>query len=433
MKNKFRLVTAPAVILCWCFIFFQGCKEPLIEDDNLLTPDDELNLAKDTLHVKVFSEFEEAFAAYGVSAGVLGTLTDPNFGNTYSSFYAQCRLTSNNVTFGANPVLDSAVLTLKYAGVYGKFDQPVTVSAYELTQSMDESSKYKTNDAFSVSVPPIGQVIGFTPNITDSVPTALQGSLAPHLRIPLTASFANKILTAGDSVLQDNTQFLNLFKGFYVTTSSSSTGNGLAYIDLTSLLTGITLYFHNDSIDSLRYTLPVSGGRVNHFDNIYTGTPVFTSANTPNPNGEEKMFIQAGAGVKGKILITDLDSLPKNIAINKAEIIFSQSASDTSYIAPLLLDLFRIDDSGQPQRIDDDGLSGFGGVRVSETVGGAAITRYRFNFKKYFQKLLQGVYKNNGFYLQSYAASLNSERVVISNSSSDQNYKVTLLITYTKL
>ncbi len=422
---------APAVF-CWCFFSLQGCKEPIIEDTNLLTGDDDLSLSKDTLQVKVFSEFELPYPSNSVTVGVLGSISDPNFGNTYGSFYAQCQLTSNNISFGDNPLLDSVVLSLRYAGTYGKFDLPLAVSVYELSQIMADSTTYKTNDAFSVNIPPIGQVTGFSPNTTDSV-IALNGVFPPNLRIPLSNTFGNKILQADTDVLRDNTSFINLFKGFYVTTTSSLTGHGLVYIDLRSSVTGITLYYHNNTEDSLYYTLPISGVTVNHFDNIYTGTPVSASVTTPNVNGEEKMFLQAGSGVRGRILITDLDILPKNIAINKAEIILSQTSGDTSYTTPLVLDLFRIDDAGKPQLLEDDGSDGFGGVRITEVVNGNSITRYRFNVKNYFQKLIQGVYSNKGFYLQTLSPNSNSERVVIANSSTDKNYQITIQVTYTKL
>lgn len=431
LRKYFTYIIAPAVF-CWCLFSLQACKEPIIEDTNLLTGDDDLGLAKDTLHTKVYTDYEQAVAANNVTVGVLGTISDVNFGNTYAGFYAQCQLTSNNISFGESPVLDSVVLSLKYNGTYGKFDQPVTVSVYELSQMLNDSTSYKTNDAFSVNIPPIGQVNGFTPNVTDSV-SVLNGTFPPNLRISLSSTFGNKILQADTNVLRDNSSFLNLFKGFYVTTASSLTGNGLAYIDLRSSVTGITMYYHNNYDDSLYYTLPISGVTVNHFDNVYTGTPVATTLNNPSPAGEQKMYIQAGCGLKGKILITDLDSLPKNIAINKAEIILSQPAQDTQYTAPLVLNLYRVDDAGKPQLLEDDGSDGFGGTRITENVDGISIVRYRFNIKRYFQKLLQGVYSNKGFYLQSLAPNSNSERVVIDNSASDKNYQITILVTYTKL
>ncbi|MCW5906743.1 MAG: DUF4270 domain-containing protein [Chitinophagales bacterium] len=404
----------------------------MIEDTNLLTGDDNLNLAKDTFYLRCFSEFQQPLNSNGVSVGVLGNMTDPNFGKTFAGFYTQCRLSANNVSFGTGAVLDSAVITFAYNGKYGKFDQPVNLAVYELNQDLVDSLTYKTTDAFSVNIPPVGTLNSFVPNTTDSI-HVYGVSYPAHLRIPLTNSFANKILLADSSYLVDNTSFLALLKGLYVTTASNPTGNGLLYLTLASPLSKITLYYHNADEDSLSYDIPVSGVRVNHFDNIYTGSPVYTSVNSPNVNGETKMYVQGGAGVKGKIQFPDLDSLPKKISINKAELILSQSAGDTAYSAPLVLDLFRIDETGTAQKLEDDGLAHFGGIRVTESVDGESIIRYKFNIKKYFQKLIEGKYPNNGFYLQILGANSNTERAVIANSSTDEKYKITLVVTYTKL
>ena len=432
MKHTFKFLIAPAII-CWCFFSIQGCKEPLIEDNNLLTTDDDLSIAKDTLHAKVFSVFEKPIASNGVTVGVLGTLTDVNFGSVQASFYAQCQLTTNNISFGTSPVLDSVVLTLKYGGKYGAFDQGVTVSVYELNQLLTDSTIYRTRDGFQLALPALGQVTNFIPKTagTDSVRVS-HGVLPASFRLRLSNSFGNKLLLADTNVLRNNASFKNLFKGLYVGTNASSTGNGLVYIDLSNALSGVAIYYSNSTADSLLYTFPLSGVKVNHFEHAYFGSPVYTSVNSPNINGEEKMYLQAGAGVNGKLFITDLDSLPKNIAINKAELVLSQ-INDTVYTSPLLLDLFRIDNAGQGQRLDDDGLAAFGGVRITENVNGVFINRYRFNIKKYFQKLLQGVYSNNGFLVQTLSPNINSERVIIGNSSTDKNYEVKLIVTYTKL
>lgn len=404
----------------------------MINDTDLLTSDDDLSLAKDTLTVKAFSLFQEPIASNGVSVGVLGNFSDPNFGKTSAGFYGQCRLSANNVTFGTGAQLDSAFITFAYNGKYGKFDQPVNLVAYELSQSLVDSLTYKTNEALAVNIPPIGQLNSFVPNFDDTI--SIYGLNYPaHLRIPLTSSFGNKILLADSLNLVDNTAFLNLFKGFYVTTTSSPEGNGLLYLTLSSSLSKITLYYHNNDFDSLSYDIPVSGVRVNHFDNIYTSVPVYSSVSNPNPAGETKLYIQGGAGVKGKLMIPDLDSLPKNILINKAELIVSQTDADTTYPSPLLLDLFRIDDAGNAQKLEDDGLTHFGGVKVLESVNGVSVNRYRFNVKKYFQKLINGTYANNGFYVQVLGANSNSERVVLANSPTDEKYRITLVVTYTKL
>ncbi|MFN8286797.1 MAG: DUF4270 family protein [Chitinophagales bacterium] len=404
-------------------------------DKDLLNNGDNPNLKKDTIYAKVSSLFEQPVNAYNIGTGMVGNITDdPNFGNTYAGFYAQCRISSNNVSFGTNPVLDSAVLTLRYSGSYGKFTQPIDLLVYELNQAILDSVKYRSIDAFQVYPAPIGEIQNFIPNTTDSVLVDTV-KLAPHLRVPLTNTFGNKILNAPSSQLVDLTSFLNLFRGFYITSSPSAAGNGIVYLDIRSAISGINLYYHN-SDDTLAHTylIPASGVTVSHIDNNYSGKPAAAAINNPNPNGDAKMFVQGGAGTFGKIEFPDiLDSLEDGIAINKAELILTQSVPDTGYLAPLVLDLFRINDAGQSEDLSDAGLSYFGGVRVTETVNGKTVTRYHFVITRYLQKLIEKQLRNNGLYLKTVSPSGNTERVVITNDATDADLRVTLLVKYTKL
>lgn len=423
------LKLAPAFLLCWCFFSFTGCKDPSIEDTDLLTQDDNLSLAKDTLYFNTRTIRENTLKATNVSTVTLGRIDDPAFGKTATSFYTQCRLNKNNVNFGVNPVLDSVVLSFRYSGKYGKFDQPVNLVVYQLNQKID-TFNYNLNDAFQVKLPAIGQLNGFVPSLTDSA-VVLGKKQAPQLRIPLTTAFGNQILLTDSSNLVDNAAFLNFFKGLYVTVSSPS-GNGLVYLDVKSGLSGITIFYKNDTEDSLQLYIPSTGVSVNHIDNDYAGSPAQTAMSSVVAQPGVNSFIQGGAGTYTRLEVVDLDSFPKNIAVNKAELILTQS-TDTTYLAPLLLDLFRVSDFDGPVSLEDEGLSHYGGTRLVENVNGVSLTRYRFNIKKYFQKLINGVHNNKGFFLKTLSPNTNSERVVIANSLNDPNFKIVLIVTYTKL
>ncbi|MCS6934931.1 MAG: DUF4270 domain-containing protein [Chitinophagales bacterium] len=409
-----------------------ACKDPLIEDTGLLGEGDELLLDKDTLTARAYSYFMPAVKANGVAVGALGSIEDPSFGKVFASFYAQCRISAGRIQFGSGATLDSVVLRLRYNGLYGNNSTPIDIYVYELDESMQEGTTYLSNQSFSVKLPPIGSVQGFVPNTTDSA-YVYGVKIAPHLRIPLSSGLGNKILHADTSQLKDNNSFLQIFKGFYITTSSQTTGNGIMYLDLISSISGITLYYHNSEADSLLFYLPVSGVTVNHFDNVYTGYPVNTSVINPQPNGEQKLYLQGGAGVYGKVFFPGIDSLPRNILINKAELILTQSVSDTVYPTPQQLSLLRIDDAGNEQILEDDGSSSFGGKREVVTVNGVALARYRFNLRRYFQRLVQGVHKNNGFIVKTLTPHTNTERVAIANNPALSNQQINLYITYTKM
>ena len=406
----------------------------MIGDKNLLTKNDTLNLAKDTLHLTITSQFEKPLIVSGISEGLVGSLYDPNFGTTVCGLYAHCELTSSDVSFGGKPRLDSAVFSVAYNGLYGLCNVPVNISLYEMNQDIYDSVTYYSNGSYQVKIPPIGQLNHFVPDLVDSIPSGL-GPLSPQMRIPLSTAFGNKLLLADPAtVLSSNASFLSFFKGIYLTVNSNTIGNGIMYLNLPSSLSGITLYYHDDSSFTygLSYYLPITGASINHFDNTYNGTPASAAINSGNIP-QQKLYLQGGIGIKGKILMTGLSTLPKNTGINKAELVLTQVAGDTLYPAPLTLSLFYIDDSGNAQYLEDQGLGTFGGTLIAETVNGVVYNRYKFNISKYLQRVLQGVHNNNGLYLQVPSSATSSERVVIGNSSTDQNYKVSLVITYTKL
>jgi hypothetical protein len=453
LKNKITFLIAPALI-CWCLFSVQGCKQPGVQDSSLLTKSDNLSLSKDTLSIAVVSQYEAPLTANLVTQGVLGNIWDKNFGTEYGSFAAQCDLTTSSVYFGLNTVLDSVVLTLAYNGSYGPCNQPVNIAVYELSQNLIDSLTYYTNSNLPVKTPAIGQLNHFVPDFYDSVyVSAIGANEPPHIRIPLSAAFGNKLLTADSLALSTDSNWLNFFHGIYVTTTSSATGNGMMYISLASALTGVTLYYNysavvgetNNTLGS--YTFPFAGVTINHFDNAYNNTAVNSAVKAGNPASVQKIYIEGGSGLRGKITLSldsldkavgvrNIDSISKKIGINKAELVLTLSAPDSQYTAPETLNLGRIDDAGQNIAVDDESLAGFGGIEETDMINYSStnlLTRYRFNISIYFEKLIQGIYHNNGLLITVPNANQAVDRLVLTNSSTNKNYKVSLAITYTKL
>lgn len=439
------------VVFCWCLFYLLACNSPMIGDKTAFPKGNTLPLVKDTLHLRILTVYQNMISSSGVTSGVLGSLYDPYFGSTYAGFYAQYTLASSNVYFGPSQGLDSVVLTLQYSGYYGDpIPTPVDVYVYQLNlnQGLVDTQNYFTNTAFQVTTPPIGKRLGYVPyNLpcgcsADSV-TILGITYPQHLRIDLSKTFGNSIINPVDSqgLTTTDSFYADILRGLYVTVNTGKkAGNGMEYFDLTSVLSGVTVYYHNATGDSLTFTLPISGASVNHFDNIYNGTPAYAAVSKPPPNGgsETLMYVQAGGGLAGEILIPGLDSLPKNIAVNKAEIVLTVQPGDT-FTLPSQLSVYRIDDAGQQQILDDATSTYYGGLLEVDTLYGpkgnitSQLTRYRFNMPIYFQKLVKGVYRNNGLQVASSYANTSTERVVIANSPTNRNYQVTFDIIFTKL
>jgi hypothetical protein len=427
-----------ALIITSSVVLLDSCKkEPVINNGDLLTGDDELLLDKDTLYGKVNTLAVSYLETDSVNIGVLGNLNDPTFGKTYASVYTQFSLTSSNVFFGGNPVLDSVVLSIKYSGTYGKFNQGFDVNVYELNEEMI-GGNYNYNHSFAVKVPAVGNLYNYKPNLTDSI-AVKNLKFAPHLRVTLDKNLLTDIIGADTSDLANNTAFHSYFKGLYITTNTGQNGQGLVYLDLRNTISRLEIHYHSDIADSLTYYIPIgaSSFAVNHFDHNYNGSVVSAAISNPSSAGDALAYVQAGAGTKAKITFAGLDSLPDNIAINKAEVTIYQvidpTGYDTIFTPPTYLNLLRIDDDGSPKVLDDAIIGNFGANRVAVTVDGVTMYRYKFNITSHLQKIQNGTYNNNGYSLESLSANTNAERVVITNPPANEKLKISLRVLYTKL
>lgn len=428
-----------ALIITGSVVLLDSCKkEPIIDNPDLLTEDDELLLDKDTLYAKVNTLPVNSVESDGVGIGVLGNLNDPTFGKTYASVYTQFTLSSNNVFFGGNPGIDSIVLAIKYAGTYGKFNQGFDVNVYEVDQILDAAGTYASNQSIPVKVPAVGNIYNYKPNLTDSI--RVKGQAFPsHLRIRLNDALGTRILNADTSQLASSSTFYNFFKGLYITTNTGQNGQGLVYLELRNIISRLEIHYHSDAGDSLTYYIPIgtASATINHFDHNYLGTVVSNAINFPNTNGDEVAYIQGGAGTRAKLTFEGLDTLATNIAINKAEVTVYQAidptGNDSIFTPPSFLNLLRADDDGSSKVLDDALLGNFGANRVAVTIDGQVMYRYKFNITKHLQKVINSTYNNNGYYLETLSSSTNAERVAIVNPSANQKLKISLRVLYTKL
>ena len=429
--NKRLSNIAVGVLLAAIFFGVAGCKDPVIADSSLLTGDDELLLGtSDTISVNSYLLRENPIRSNGVGGGILGSSSDPVAGTSRGSFYANFRTTTNNINFGENLQLDSVVLSFRYRAKYGKFTQPVGISVYELSESIN-TNEYFTNANFAVQVPPVGQLSSFIPNTTDSV--RVYGlTYSPQMRIRLSNDFGNKLLLADTANFANPSTFLNYIKGLYITTQTGTPGTGFVALDLYSGQTGILLYYRNSANDSLVYTFPISssGQTVNRFEHSFTGSLIDNFLNN-NPSEIDTILpVLSAGGTKAKLTFPSLDSLPKNIAVNKAEIILPLSTVysqyDSIFTPPSKINLLRLDNSGT--EVDDTGFAN--GNLETVTINGETVKRYRINITLYLQKFLNGTFQNNALILKTPDA--NGERFVLSNAT-DKNHKIALKIIYTKL
>ncbi len=371
-------------------------KEPYQVGIDILPPTDTLGVFQtDTVTVIAYTILQDSARTDESSYGLLGAIMDPVFGQTTATTYTQVRLSTEGVTFGDHPVLDSLVLVLYYEGYYGDTNTLQHVRVYELSADLSPDSSYYSNQTAGTYNLLLADQY-YKPRPTDSV--LLSGdTVAPHLRINLsnrTRYLGNKILSAPQYILNSNDEFVKFFKGVCIQALPVDQKGGLIKFRTSDLYSKIAVYYHNDDEDSLRFDMYIDAtiGRFTNFSHYgyADASPEFRQQvlNGDTSLGRDKLFLQAMAGTRIKVHMPYLRSLVKNgkIAINNAELVFENPVKDTTYQVPDGLSLYKMDSAGKIAFVVDysEGAEYFGGTYVSGT------RTYSFRLTRHIQNILSG-------------------------------------------
>ena len=405
--------------ICALFLIF-SCTDPNLIGLEVQPPSDgisvQLTSANNNLQLGTISE--DSLRSDEASTLLLGHNTsDMIFGNSFAAFATQLQLPFNNLDVGNSDSLmvDSVILTLKYSGIYGEENSNFNITVQEISESIHKDSVYYSNHIVEYS-----NLLASLPNITfnteDSV--SVGGVMnAPHLRLPLNNSLGERILAAsGSPDLEDNAQFIEFFKGIYVTATATGEGS-IAYLSPTSSNSQLRVYYHSTNVDSLSLDFSFSGdaARINIFNdkNLMQEDPNFT-------------YVQSMAGQKTIIEVQNLDSIKdvlKGKAINRVNLCFELDGSDTAGYSPHnRMYLVRVDQDDKDFFLTDyiiEGEEHFGGF-----LGNG---EYTFNITRYFHQLLTNPSFTNKLYLVASGGAVNANRTVLKKE------KVKFNIIYTDL
>ncbi|HLG38791.1 MAG TPA: DUF4270 domain-containing protein [Chitinophagaceae bacterium] len=429
--------------------FISSCKKKTPADIGLpLLPGEDLLNAQfmDSLTLIAHTVKDDSLpiqsSSLKLTTSLLGNINDPIFGITRASVFNQLSLSKTNPTFGTNPVLDSAVLSLVYnSGQYYGNLTPQQFDVYELSEAIYKDSTYYSDDMRSYySTQQIGSET-VIPNVTDSVHTA-DDTIAPHLRIHLsTELFKHFIDTTSPlgytSSYSTNLSFQNKFKGIYIKSSTTPvSGDGaVLYINIAHSNTRLTLYYHNTT-DTTSYYFGLNSecARFSHFEHDYSMTAdIQSQLNDTNTSvAYDKVFVQPMAGVRTKITMPFINDLFKNekIAINKAELVLPVDANSvtTAFTAHPKLVATIADPTLGPVFMPDyfEGATYFGGDYDSTK------KEYRFNIARYVQQVLNGTRANQGLYIITNVRPTTANRVQLNGGNALIN-RMRLKITFTPL
>ena len=404
-------------------LFVVSCeKDPDVVGLSVTPPQDQIYGERmDTATIVAYSVLEDSIKTNYTSLNLLGSTFDPVFGRTDASFYTQYLLSSVNVDFGANPVVDSLILYLGYNGYYGDTTTPLTLRVYEMDESLYLDSSYYSNDVTKTKGVELAHMT-FRPSPTDSVmvDTIKVGPLLKINMSKISKAFANKIINAPKEVLASNSEFIKYMKGLYVKVDPVSYKGSILYFNLMGSLSAMNLYYHNDSVDSLRFPMIVNeyAARYNHFghNNYLLADPNFRKQLVYKDTtlGNQILYLQTTGGVRVKLWFPYLKNWAKDkkIAINEAKLILPNAAKDGEYEAPAKLVLLaNTDDGALAQTVDElEGATYFGGSYLS------ASYEYQFRVSRYVQALVNNSKTDYGLSLLVSGSAVRANRLIINGA-----------------
>jgi hypothetical protein len=375
---------------------------------------------------------------------MLGEYNDPIFGVAKTGFSTQFRLSTNNPTLIPDNTdgfaVDSIVLALEYQPIshYG-FRQPQNYAVYEIAEELSGDSVYFNNRVFPL-VSPQNLVIE-NRRLQRPDPTTVvmvgQEELNAQLRLPLSTELGDRMLAASGTTDLSTEQFVQFFKGLYVTVENpgfSAGSGGIHYFNLLAANSKLTLYYHTilDSDTTFRtYDFVINNNSIytTHTTHDFSNAiPDLTNQFLSNPElGQQTIYVQSGGGVKSLIKIPHINRLGSDsLAINRAILVVPYKVDD-NYTPPQRLFVLRKNENGTSSILADqfEGDSHIGGFINTQN------QEYRINVTRWVQQVSNGQLDNFGLEIFSHLTASTANRVVLYGPENPDK-QLKLIVDYTK-
>lgn len=390
--------------------------------DGFLESQNNLSLRTDTIELRAFTrtDFQNNMVSQNLSSYRVGQSIDPRFGTVNANLNLEFRTSISNKNFGANPVIDSIVLVLPYAGLWGERDANIMVNVHRVEpEAFFKEKFYLVTDSVDYLPTPIKEVnIQSEIALTDSVEVGGENDI-PQYRLDLTSEllqeFTDQLAIDG---LSNDTIFQTWFGGLSLIIDSlnASKSNTLMEFNLNSSRSGLFVYYKNDT-DTSNFRLP-SDNFTNTFNAYdYQFTPEFQTI----INSDSSETAYAGGLGRARLGI-DLSPLQKynNGIIQKATIEFNiQDNQDSTLpiiqeLEPFILDTatdeflrpldFIVENQFPNYSID--------GRPLSATLNdGSAGYQYQVNLVSQAKLVQEGTARSNEIYLLVEDGAVNAEAI----------------------
>ena len=467
MKHKHLVITLGAIITS-ALLLLNSCRkinEATELGGGLIPPVDNIHTFDTTLDVEAYNELFTALddstrSNYG-SPQVLGYVSnDPLFGTTDARMFFELKPTSYPFSFANLPdslLLDSVVLVLENAGVWGDSMVPQTVRVYE----MDLSNEFRVDTSYLVRQGnftyshQLGSRTFLPAILNDSISARGDSNTVNQLRIRLDDSFGNRLLhydtTTANNPYTTDSAFRTKFRGFAL--QAEAGGNALMRFNLTGANTKLAIYYRYEKratntppeLDSAvayfnfkDYNTYFAAGSASHnyVTRNISGTPFQAAVGGTTPDDE--VFIQNTPGSYARIKIPGLPALTNRV-VHRAELIMEQVHQPVyDSIFPsrfLMLDAYDAAVSTKYNRFipydfsfDVQGNPSLGALGVApmdqKNPAGQNIKVWKFNISRYIQNVvnkneqpfdlrLYSPYYIFGYYKPTQASASSLQRVAV--------------------
>ena len=377
-------------------------------------------------------------------SGMLGAYIDPIFGSNIITYNTQFNLDEEGFSFPTDAIFDSAFVSFRLTGGYREKDidekarTQMHFEVHELTEVLDISEIYYSDRVAQTDPTIIGEYNGPV-GLYDSV--HVNGEAQPaQIRIPLNATWGEKILTADASNFLTNENFVSFMNGFCIKPIQANDPNGsgaIFYFNPLSAFTGVTIHYHT-STDTTKFSFVSNSLTANYmnFEHDYSSSTVGGVIGDTNV-GSDILYLQSTIGTDIEIELKEIAAqfAQNSKIINIAELYIPVDTNQAFY--PLdKLSVSRKMESGTAEFLPDQVETG---NRVIDGNLNADSSYYRFLITQYVQEVIQsytpGSNKSEKLLISPFGNNILANRSVITGPRpKDANAnRMKIVITYTPL
>ena len=394
-------------------LFLTSCDAPKEIGADLFSVEVGLNYT-DTLTIKSATVLMDSIQTGGNSTFLLGSYYHPELGYLSSNVYTQIA-NADTLNSKATSIMDSLKMHLIYKNTQGDLSQDQTIELYRLSDSLSRTATYFTNSTVAIK-PELLKRYTFTPKPIkaesangDSVQfDTLKFHMPIALGKELMSKYTDKNIAGGGSAFRD------YFRGLFI---KSESGKKAALLAFAPTYSRMTLHWHNPG-DTIKYSInyyfslsnsyvPEINARFNEFSANRIGTLaalVKSGDKVSSLKTNNTTYVQSGTGVVTKIELPYLLKLKgnRNIAVNKAELVFSGTDKLDFMQTIGQLSLIESDGSNRPLRNTTNGLKYIyaeGGGGVATATYDISTNSFTFNVTTLMQSMLSGKKENLGYLL----------------------------------